>query len=671
MAGLARAVGAVLGDLPAARAAARADRERVIADFSLDGLVRSLDELYRRELGRCMCGIAGALAFGAGRPGRADEQLRRMAHRGPDADGVFERGEGWVGQTRLSIIDLARGDPPIANEAGTIGVALNGEIYNYRELRAGLRARGHTLATDGDTEVIAHLAEELEPAALATALEGMFAIAAWDEPRGRLVLARDRFGKKPLYYFHDGRRLVFGSEIKSVLAHPHVPRELRADVIPDYLTFGYVPTPDTFYAGIQSVPPGHVLVASTDGEVRLERYWGPRWPGARRRRGARRRHARRAGRRGPPPAARRRQRRLVADVPLGAFLSGGIDSSAVVGLMSELQAAPVQDVHDRLRGRRRLRRAAVRASRRRASRHRAHGVRRQARRRRAARAPRLAPRPAVRRLERAADVPAQRADQPARDRRAVRRRRRRAVRRLRALRRRARARALRARRAAGRAQRAGRARRGRARAARRSRAARSCAARSCAATWRAAGAAGLGLLRLGRGPPRARRARCASRGEAAYERIWERSAGAHPLDRLLDLNLRTYLLDDLLPKVDRMAMAHGLEVRSPFLDRELAEYAFTLAPSARLRVRDMSLKRILKTAVADLLPAGLLDRPKQGFGVPLDRWFRDELVPLVDGMLCAPDARVGAHMSRTRPCGRWPTSTAAAPRTTATRCGRC
>ena len=227
-----------------------------------------------------MCGIAGALAFGAGAAGRNDAQLNCMAHRGPDADGVFERGPGWVGQTRLSIIDLARGDPPIANEAGTIGVALNGEVYNFRELRAGLRARGHTLATDGDTEVIAHLAEELAPVALATALEGMFAIAAWDEPRGRLVLARDRFGKKPLYYFTDGRRLVFGSEIKSVLAHPHVPRELRADVIPDYLTFGYVPAPDTFFAGIQSVPPGHVLVATTAGEVRLERYWEPRWPGA-------------------------------------------------------------------------------------------------------------------------------------------------------------------------------------------------------------------------------------------------------------------------------------------------------------------------------------------------------------------------------------------------------
>ncbi|MEA2193853.1 MAG: hypothetical protein QOG42_287 [Solirubrobacteraceae bacterium] len=591
-----------------------------------------------------MCGIAGALAFGAGRAGRADEQLNCMAHRGPDADGVFERGPGWVGQTRLSIIDLAHGDPPIANETGTIGVALNGEIYNYRELRAGLRARGHTLRTEGDTEVIAHLAEELEPVALAVVLEGMFTVAAWDEPRGRLVLARDRFGKKPLYYFHDGRRLVFGSEIKSVLAHPHVPRELRADVIPDYLTFGYVPTPDTFFAGIQSVPPGHVLVATTAGEVRLERYWEPRWPGADA-------VARTADGPAEQTAEVRRLlraavgRRLIADVPLGAFLSGGIDSSAVVGLMSELQSAPVRTFTIGFEGddgfdERPFARAVAER----------HGTEHTE----------FVVKPdAADLLERLV----WHYDQPfgdssslptyllseltsrhvtvalcgdggdelfagyerfaaalalARYERAVPRSARGAVARL-------------------------------------AQAARPLARGGLPAKLRRA------LLRSDLSAPQGllawvsyvsaedRRAltggSARGRGEAAYERIWEGSAGAHPLDRLLDLNLRTYLLDDLLPKVDRMAMAHSLEVRSPFLDRELAEYAFTLPPSARLRMRDMSLKRILKAAVADLVPEGLLDRPKKGFGVPLDRWFRGELAPLVDGMLCAPDARVAGHLS--------------------------
>ena len=593
-----------------------------------------------------MCGIAGALAFGAGQPGRADAQLHCMAHRGPDADGVFERGAGWVGQTRLAIIDLARGDPPIANEAGTIGVALNGEIYNYRELRAGLRARGHTLATDGDTEVIAHLAEELEPVALATALEGMFAIAAWDEPHGRLVLARDRFGKKPLYYFTDGRRLVFGSEIKSVLAHPHVPRELRADVIPDYLTFGYVPTPDTFYAGIHSVPPGHVLVATTAGEVGLERYWAPRWPGAGPGAGV----ARAAGGPGEQAAEVRRllragvQRRLIADVPLGAFLSGGIDSSAVVGLMSELQSAPVRTFTIGFEGddgfdERPFARAVAER----------HGTEHTE----------FVVRPdAAQLLERLVSHH----DQPFGDSSALPTY---LLSELTArhvtvalcgdggdelfagyerfaaalvLARYARAvpdgaRAAVARRAAD----AGALRR------------RPRGAKLRRALLRSHLSAPQGLLawvsyvsaedrRALVGPVR-------GRGEAAYEQIWARSAGAHPLDRLLDLNLRTYLLDDLLPKVDRMAMAHGLEVRSPFLDRELAEYAFTLAPSARLRVRDMSLKRVLKAAVADLLPPRLLARPKQGFGVPLDRWFRTDLAPLVDGLLCAPDARVAGHLS--------------------------
>jgi asparagine synthase (glutamine-hydrolysing) len=591
-----------------------------------------------------MCGIAGALAFGGGDAGRSDEQLRCMAHRGPDADGVFARGQGWVGQTRLSIIDLARGDPPIANEAGTIGVALNGEIYNYRELRAGLRARGHTLATDGDTEVIAHLAEELAPAALATALEGMFAIAAWDEPRGRLVLARDRFGKKPLYYFHDGHRLVFGSEIKSVLAHPHVPRELRADVIPDYLTFGYVPAPDTFYAGIRQVPPGHVLVAGTGGEVRLERYWEPRWPGADA--GV----ARAGGTWSEQVAEVRRllraavRRRLVAHVPLGAFLSGGIDSSAVVGLMSETAPAPVRTFTIGFEGddgfdERPFARAVAER----------HGTDHTE----------FVVKPdAAALLERLV----WHHDQPFGDSSAL------PTYLLSELTRRhvtvalcgdggdelfagyerfAAALALaRYARAVPRAARTALARRAEAAHALRR---RRRGAKLRRALMRSDLNAPQGLLawvsyvsaedrRALAGPAR-------GRGEAEYERIWERSAGAHPLDRLLDLNLRTYLLDDLLPKVDRMAMAHGLEVRSPFLDRELAEYAFTLAPSARLRVRDMALKRILKTAVADLLPPGLLDRPKQGFGVPLDRWFRTDLAPLVDGLLCAPDARVAGHLS--------------------------
>ena len=588
-----------------------------------------------------MCGIAGALAFGAGEPQRSDEQLGCMAHRGPDAEGVFERGSGWVGQTRLAVIDLERGDPPIANEDGTVGVALNGEIYNYRELRTALRRRGHTLRTSGDTEVIAHLAEELEPVALAAQLEGMFALAVWDEPRQRLVLARDRFGKKPLYYWHDGHRFVFGSEIKAVLAHPHVGREPRAEVISDYLTFGYVPTPDTFFAGVRSVPPGHVLVAEASGAVTLERYWEPRWPGA----GD---GARLDGDPQDQVAEVRRllaaavQRRLIADVPLGAFLSGGVDSSAIVGLIAQTRpirtftigfeddegfderpyARAVAEMHGTDHTEFVVRPDAASLLERLVWHHdqpfgdssalptyllseltREHvtvalcgdggdelfgGYERFGAALALARYDRVMPPPARRAVRRIAEAarPLARSGIPAKARRAL---------------------------------------------------------------LRSDLPPHLGLLEwvsyISAEDRSALVGSANGSGVNAYNRIWEASAGAHPLDRLLDLNLRTYLLDDLLPKVDRMAMAHGLEVRSPFLDRELAEYAFRLPPGARVRVRDMSLKRILKAAVADLLPPGLANRPKRGFGVPLDRWFRADLAPLVDGMLCAADSRVAGHVS--------------------------
>ncbi|MEA2932881.1 MAG: hypothetical protein QOI56_1666, partial [Actinomycetota bacterium] len=288
-----------------------------------------------------MCGIAGAIGTVDVDRDAVERQLRTLDHRGPDSWGMYARGRAAIGQTRLAIIDLVTGDPPITNEDGRVGVALNGEIYNYLALGDDLRHDGHKLATHGDTEVIAHLAESLEPVALARRLVGMFAFAVWDDRRGRLILGRDRLGKKPLYYWaHDGR-LVFGSEIKSVLAHPWVPRDLDPDAIPAYLTFGYVPTPRTFFAGIHSVPPGHVLVMDDDGQPRIERYWEPQVP--------------KAG--GvelidlPLDEAatevralltRAVERRLLADVPIGAFLSGGVDSSAVVGIMAGLSARPIR-----------------------------------------------------------------------------------------------------------------------------------------------------------------------------------------------------------------------------------------------------------------------------------------------------------------------------------------
>ncbi|MGI8729304.1 MAG: asparagine synthetase B family protein, partial [Solirubrobacteraceae bacterium] len=282
-----------------------------------------------------MCGISGLLAAQPLRGDVVEEQLRLLHHRGPDASGAYERPHAVVAQNRLAIIDLVDGDPPIRTEDGAIGVALNGEIYNFRELREELLRDGHVLETRGDTEVIAHLAEDHDPVALARRLDGMFAFAVWDEERQRLILGRDRVGKKPLYYWSSGGLLVFGSELKAVLAHASVPRLLEPRAIPAHLMFGYVPTPLTFFQGVFSLPPGHVLSARPGEAPLIEQYWQPQVPGAD--------DVQRLELSLPDAAREVRahleravERRLVSDVTLGAFLSGGIDSSAIVAIMAGL-----------------------------------------------------------------------------------------------------------------------------------------------------------------------------------------------------------------------------------------------------------------------------------------------------------------------------------------------
>jgi len=290
-----------------------------------------------------MCGISGSVQSRTDPVARAvAAQLACQRHRGPDAEGCFDGGRGVIAQNRLSVVDLVTGDPPVTSEDGTIGAVLNGEIYNFRELRHELRADGHRLSTQGDTEVIAHLAEHRGAREIARKLDGMFAFAVWDRHRERLVLGRDRVGKKPLYYWHSPGAFVFASEIKGVLAHPAVPCELDERAISAYLTFGYVPTPHTFFAGVKSLPPAHVLTIEPGGEPTIERYWQLEVTGLN-------------GSQAPPDmslddAAREVRvrleeairRRLVADVPLGAFLSGGIDSSAIVALMAGVMGEPVK-----------------------------------------------------------------------------------------------------------------------------------------------------------------------------------------------------------------------------------------------------------------------------------------------------------------------------------------
>lgn len=256
-----------------------------------------------------------------------------VRHRGPDDAGYhFEPGLG-LGHRRLSIIDLHSGHQPLCNENGTIWIVFNGEIYNFLELRSLLVGKGHVFRTNSDTEAIVHLYEEYGEECF-TKLRGMFAIALWDAPQRKLVLARDRIGKKPLYYFYNGRRLVFGSELKAVLAGGDVPQEIDRTALVDYFALRYVPAPKTIYKAVRKLRPAHYLVVSTNG-IREQAYWDLSF-------------ARVEDRTEQQWCEQIKEAlleatrvRLISDVPLGSFLSGGVDSSTVVACMSRLLDHPV------------------------------------------------------------------------------------------------------------------------------------------------------------------------------------------------------------------------------------------------------------------------------------------------------------------------------------------
>jgi asparagine synthase (glutamine-hydrolysing) len=583
-----------------------------------------------------MCGIAGYVELRPdAEPPDEAELLAPLRHRGPDSAGWHRAGPAVVGQNRLAVIDLVTGDPPITNEDGAIGVALNGEIYNFRELASALRARGHVFATAGDTEVIAHLAEDVEPVDLARALQGMFAFAVWDDRRGRLVLGRDRLGKKPLYYWRGDSRLVFASEIKGLLADRVVPRRLDPGAIPAYLTFGYVPTPRTFFDGIRAVPPGHVLVVAVDGSVELEPYWEPPCAAVT----ATRTDVSLEEAAGEVRSRLRAavERRLIADVPLGAFLSGGLDSSVVVGIMSEVAREPVRTFSIGFEG---------------GGWHDERPFARMVARRFGTQHEEFTVQPAA--LDLVEEL-VWHHDQPFGDSSAIP---------TYLLSRLAREHVTVALSGDGGDELFGGYERFSAALnagwyARMPRAARELAgaglarlpqARYVGRARRFAASAELGLpdayvAWLSYVPAERRETLLRDPDDWAvdhYREVWAASEGAHLLDRLLDFNLRTYLLDDLLPKVDRMSMAHALEVRCPLLDTDLLAYTATLPPA--LKVRGLGLKRVLRAAVGDLVPRTVLRRRKHGFAVPLDAWFRGELAGYLRDMLGAPTARVRDHV---------------------------
>jgi asparagine synthase (glutamine-hydrolysing) len=286
-----------------------------------------------------MCGITGIMQFGNDtrvEPATLRRMCAAMVHRGPDDEGIYTAGSIGIGMRRLSIVDLATGHQPLSNEDATAWIVFNGEIYNHAALREKLQSLGHRYSTNSDTETIIHLYEEYGSDCVQH-LRGMFAFAIWDTRRQRLFVARDRLGIKPLYYQLTSQQMVFGSEIKVILACPGTSAQLDRTVLPEYLAFGYLSGEQTFYAGIRKLMPGHWMEVDPSGQVRIERYWDLPVTQIE----------------SPKPESYYIQAyremleqavssHLMSDVPLGVFLSGGVDSSAVAALMTKIRRAPVE-----------------------------------------------------------------------------------------------------------------------------------------------------------------------------------------------------------------------------------------------------------------------------------------------------------------------------------------
>jgi len=559
------------------------------------------------------------------------ELLRRMtsvlAHRGPDGEGLYLDGPAGLGHRRLSIIDLAGGAQPIANEDRTVWVICNGEIYNFRELRAGLLARGHRFATGSDSETIVHLYEERGEDCVQD-LNGMFAFALWDSSRRRLLLARDRLGKKPLYYAHrPGGALAFGSELKAVLADPEVSRAIDLEALDRYLSLLYVPAPQTIFRHVRKLPAGHLLVADARG-VTIREYWDVRFADGPRR------PTREYADELRDLLRRAVSDRMVSDVPLGAFLSGGLDSSTVVALMADLSERPVVTASVGFRESDHDERPSARLV--------AHRFGCDARESEVT--------PEIRDLlpklvwhfdEPFADssaVPTYYVSKVAREHVTV---------------------ALSG--DGGDELFAGYARhfwdRWEARARRLARPV--LAVRALARWWPETMRGKNALLHLGmtQGEACVRKhsselfrdaAKRSLYGEdlaaatasfdplAVHRAYYERCDARDPLDRSLYVDLKTYLADDILVKVDRMSMAHALEVRAPFLDHRVVE--FVAALPADLKLRGRTTKFILREAMRPVLPGAVLTKPKHGFTAPISRWLGGELRDMVEDLLFEPRA---------------------------------
>ena len=589
-----------------------------------------------------MCGIAGVVDT-RGRP--VEEALVRrlseaLRHRGPDDEGYHIDGPMALGQRRLAILDLPGGRQPMGNEDGTVWITFNGEIYNFRELRARLEGLGHRFATRSDTETIVHAYEQYGVECVKE-LRGMFAFALWDRPRQRLLLARDRVGKKPLYYAEVDGQWVFASELQALLRHPGMVREVDVAALDDYLTYGYVPAPKTILRGVYKLPPAHYLTFrlrdGRDLEVHVERYWRLAYE-------PKVRLSEEDAVDGLLEVLREAVRlRMIADVPLGALLSGGIDSSIVVALMSQLSDRPVktfsigfddQEFNELPHARRVAERCGTE--------HHELIVRPNA----LEVLPTLVrhygepfadssaiPSYYVAKLTRAhvkvalngdggdecfagyerytGGLAADRYGQiPAAVRTLV----------IEPL---------------SRLIPTSGPRRSRLRQARRFLEVAGQPAPQRYLRW-------IGYVptteKAALYSPDFQAQLAGHRAESWLLEMWERltATGLGPLDRMLALDVESYLPYDLLVKMDIATMANSLEARSPFLDHHVMEFCGRLPASYKLR--GMRLKHLLKKAGTGLLPPETLTRRKMGFGVPVGNWMRGELRSWMEDLLLSPRA---------------------------------
>jgi asparagine synthase (glutamine-hydrolysing) len=590
-----------------------------------------------------MCGIAGILHF---EPQRAvsravlDAMTDSLAHRGPDGRGTHVDGSLGLGHRRLAILDLSDdGLQPMPNEDERVWVVLNGEIYNFQSLRQELEAKGHTFRSRTDTEVLVHLYEE-HGEDMVRRLRGMFAFALWDADQRRLLLARDRFGQKPLYYRLDDRGLHFASELRGILADPSLPRAPEPTALHLYLTYGYVPAPWTAFSGIKKLPPATILTVAADGRHAQRPYWSLGLSPKRPVQSAREEQALQEELLERIDEATRL--RMVSDVPLGAFLSGGVDSSAIVASMCAAGASSVRTFSIGFEEPSYDERAYARevaqhlgtehtelvltpdnfAPLERVVRHYGEPFA----------DPSALPTFAVSELAREHVTVALTGD-------------------------------------AGDELFLGYGRYLGSRVDERVRTAPSplrLLARNPIA---------LGLLSHGGAPelagqlthdaqhkhlppgdlyatrlemltPELKQELYAEsfaysvRGieaRALVRQAVERSDGETFVERCAHADVQTYLPGDILTKVDIASMAYGLECRSPFLDHELAEFVASL-PS-RLKHRRLVGKRILKEAIRTRVPRSAIERRKQGFGVPLEHWFRGRLTLLLRERLLSPEAK--------------------------------